>query len=159
MNLDKDEVMKSGLARVLPVRTAKGGTRPWVSSKPGNETNWRFPKVEYTALEKKKMVATIVQIGVLVMMNTHLYNFNGSTFLQCEGGPIGLRATCAVARVVMNEWDARWMNLMKVNNITIMDGERYMDDVRAILKALKPGWRWWDGGLHFCQDCTGRLKT
>ena len=98
------------------------------------------------------MVATIVQIGVLVMMNTHLYNFNGYTFLQCEGGPIGLRATCAVARVVMNEWDARWMNLMKVNNITIMDGERYMDDVRAILKALKPGWRWWDGGLHFCQD-------
>ena len=60
--------------------------------------------MEYTKLEKKMIVATIVQIGVLVMMSTHVYSFDGKIFLQQEGGPIGLRSTCAVARVVMNEW-------------------------------------------------------
>ena len=28
----------------------------------------------------------------------------------------------------------------------------YMDDIRAFLKALKEGWRWWQGGLYFCKE-------
>jgi hypothetical protein len=38
------------------------------------------------------------------VMNTQQYSFNGQTFLQKAGGPIGLRATCAIARVVMKVW-------------------------------------------------------
>ena len=97
------------------------------------------------------MIATIVQIGVLVMMNTHLYSFNGKTFIQQGGGPIGLRSTCAVARVVMNEWDAKWMEKLEENNVKVRKSERYMDDIRAFLKALKEGWRWFEGGLWFCE--------
>ena len=89
------------------------------------------------------------------MMNTHLYSFNGKVFIQQAGGPIGLRSTCAVARIVMNEWDIRWLKEMKDNNIAIIKGERYMDDIRAILNALKKGWRWWQGGLWFCEEWLG----
>ena len=102
-------------------------------------------------MEKNKIVATIIQIGVLVMMNTHLYSFNGKTFLQKEGGPIGLRSTCAVARVVMNEWDTAWLERLEMNNIVLRKGERYMDDLRAFLRAIKPGWRWHEGGLYHCE--------
>ena len=130
MNLTKEEQTLSNLQRVLPIRTAKGGVRPCVSAKTDNEENWRFPLVEYTDLEKKRMIATIVQIGVLVMMNTHLYSFNGKTFIQQGGGPIGLRSTCAVARVVMNEWDAKWMEKLEENNVKVRKSERYMDDIR-----------------------------
>jgi len=31
----------------------------------------------------------------------HYYTFGGKTFHQTRGGPIGLRGTCAVARVAM----------------------------------------------------------
>ena len=47
----------------------------------------------------------------------------------------------------MNEWDARWMDLCKQNNIRIGKNNRYMDDIRAFLKALKEGWRWVEGSL------------
>ena len=76
-----------------------------------------------------------------------LYSFNGETFLQRAGGPIGLRSTCAVARVVMNEWDARWMELVRSNNVSVLKNDRYMDDIRAMLKALREGWRWMEGSL------------
>ena len=82
MNIDKDEQEHSNLHRVLPVRTAKGGVRPGVSSATDNQLNWKFPDVQYTGLEKRMIIASIVQIGVLVMMNTHLYNFDGKTFIQ-----------------------------------------------------------------------------
>jgi hypothetical protein len=105
--------------------------------------------VELTDYEKRLVVATVVKIGVLVMMNTHVYTWNGQPYLQKAGGPIGLRSTCAVARVVMNEWDARWLEMCKINNIKINKKNRYMDDIRAFLKAIREGWRWVDGGLCF----------
>ena len=57
-------------------------------------------------------------IGVLQMMNSHPYEFNGKMFLQQAGGPIGLRATCAVARTVMNYWDGKWKAVMEENKVT-----------------------------------------
>ena len=88
------------------------------------------------------IVAKMVQIAVITMMNTHLYEFNGVVFLQQAGGPIGLRATCAVARIVMNYWDACWMELLRDQNLTSEEQDRYMDDVRVFMLSLKAGCRW-----------------
>ena len=90
--------------------------RPGVTASPENEENWYFPGVDLTELEKRLIVATVVKIGVLIMMNTHVYTWNGESYLQSAGCPIWLRITFAVARVVMNEWDARWLNMCKNNN-------------------------------------------
>ena len=49
----------------------------------------------------------------------------------------------------MNEWDARWQELCVRNNIILRKGDRYIDDIRAFLKALRMGWRWVDGHLCF----------
>ena len=105
MCLSKEEQLVSPLKRVLPRRTSKGGTRPGVTASPENEENWSFPEVELTKQEKRTIIATVVQIGVLTMMNTHVYEFNAEIFLQRVGGPIGLRSTCAEARVTMSHWD------------------------------------------------------
>ena len=149
--MTKEEVLASPLARVLPRRTAKGGVRPGVRANPKSTEHWYFPTDQFTKLEERMMVGMAVQIGTLAMMNTHQYSFNGKTYLQMAGGPIGLRATCAVARVVMNVWDARWLEVMRTNNINIHGGCRYMDDIRIILASLKAGWRWSDGELWYCE--------
>ena len=47
-------------------------------------------KEELTSVEKRIIITTMVQIGVLVMFNTHVYFFNWQIFLQKAGSPIGL---------------------------------------------------------------------
>ena len=41
--------------------------------------NWMYPAKEMTELEERLIVATAVQIGILTMMSTHMYSFNGDT--------------------------------------------------------------------------------
>ena len=83
------------------------------------------------------LIATAVQIGVIAVMNTHQYSFNGKVFLQRAGGFIGMRATCAIARVVMKTCDTRWLEKQDVNAIEIKTGARYMDDIRFFHKCHK----------------------
>ena len=80
-----------------------------------------------------------------------MYKFEDKLFLQKAGGPIGLRSTCAVARVVMNTWDVKWKEKLDQNNITIKKGDRYMDDLRAFLSSIREGWRWHEGRLCYCE--------
>ena len=148
-NLNKTDQRLSPLWRVLPRRKKSvGGVRPGVTASPECEENWIFPNVQLTDLEMRMIMATVIKIGVIVMMNTHVYEFDGCVYLQRAGGPIGLRSTCAVARVVMNAWDAKWMEMVSANNIRVLKNNRYMDDIRSFLKALREGWRWYDG--HLC---------
>ena len=42
--------------------------------------------------------------------------------------------------------------MCKANNIKLSKNNRYMDDIRAFLKALKLGWRWVDGSLCFTKS-------
>ena len=158
MNMRAEECQISPLKRVLPWRAKVGGMRPGVTGVgpmgPGGEEEpqWDFPDICLTKLEKRMLVATVVKIGILVMMTTHIYSFADRFFLQKRGGPIGLRATCAVARIVMLAWDGEWLGLMKDNMIEIEDSSRYMDDVRAFLHALREGWRWFEGELCYCDE-------
>jgi hypothetical protein len=91
-----------------------------------------------------------------MFMNTHMHTWNGNTYLQKAGGPIVLRSTCAVSRVVMNKWDTRWLELCNRSNIKIGRSNRYMDNIQAFLKALIEGWRWRDGDL--CYKKTWELE-
>ena len=81
ITMNKTDQRTSPLWRVLPRRTSGGGVRPGVTASPENEKHWFFPKVELTDLEKRMVVAMVVKVGVLVMMNTHVYAWNGETFL------------------------------------------------------------------------------
>ena len=97
---------------------------------------WVFPKVTLTELEKRMVVATVIQIGVEKLFSTHMYTFGGKFFLQQSGGPIGLRGTCAAARVVMSRWDKKWLERLEAANITLALGCRYMDDRRAVFHPI-----------------------
>ena len=113
---------------------------------------WIFPKVTLTKLEKRRILANVIRIAVLTMFNTHIYSFDSRYYLQQKGGPIGLRATCAVARLAMVDWDKQWQSRLADTNIEMEDASRYMDDVRAFLFAIREGWRWWEGELCWAED-------
>ena len=152
MNLTSEEARIHPLGRVLPKRNHETGSRPWVTGDfKKAELAWSIPQVEWTKLEERLMLAEMTRIGVIVMMNSHLFRWDGKIFLQRQGGPIGLRSTCAVARITMMHWDGKLAEFMDVNNIRLEMGARYMDDVRLILDSIHEGWRWDRGGLYFSE--------
>ena len=102
-------------------RANNSGPRPGMTKEEALEAGgkaskqWVWPKVCLTKEEKKMIVATVIQIGVLVMLSTHVYQFAEQFFLQKNGGPIGLRSTCTVARLTMLEWDRIWLKMVEGN--------------------------------------------
>ena len=148
-NTTEQEVAVNKLRRVLPWRPTNMGTRPGVTGPEAmgphsdDEELWSFPRgVRLTTLEKRMAVAQVVAIGVKTMFRTHVYTFGGKLFHQKRGGPIGLRGTGAVARVVMAMCDTKVKAKMDNNTIKTMVDARYMDDVRNQLMPIRSGWRW-----------------
>ena len=143
------------LQRVLPVRRGRTGSRPGVTGKGpmgperGDQEQWRFPDIILAEEEKKLIVAEVIKIMIEILFKNHLYTFGGKRYRQKKGGPIGLRATCAIARLVICAWDRKWKELITKNNITLEEYIRYMDDGRIILLPFRPGWRWSEGGVKF----------
>ena len=101
--------------------------------------------------EKRLLVATVVSIATQAMFKHHFYGFANKKFQQKEGGPIGLRGTCTIARLCMQVFDKKWGDLVGRTGLKIDLYSRYMDDGRIFLHPLKRGWRWMDGRLRFCQ--------
>ena len=157
LNWSAEECRKNKLRRVLPTRRGKTGVRPGVRGEgpmgldTGDSEQWRFPRVKLTEEEKKEIVATVMKIATEFMFKSHIYTFAGKMYKQKTGGPIGLRGTCAIARLVMQVWDKKWLDRMAKLNVAIELAMRYMDDGRAILYAIKAGWRWAEGELKFCR--------
>ena len=111
-----------------------------------------------TEWEKEEILAQVLAITVDILFKNHLYSFGGNTFRQIKGGPIGLRATCAIARMVMCEWDRLWAS--KLNDLRIITEliMRYVDDGRIFLHPIRAGWRMVGGLLKFrklwqLEDC------
>ena len=119
----------------------------------GDQEQWKFPKVTLTGRETKLIVATVRRIAVLTLFHpTHTYSFGGRYFLQKSGGPIGLRPTCCIARLVMLWWDEELIKLLVLNNIITNAEARYMDDIRIWLWSIRMGWRWTGKGLEYCGE-------
>ena len=103
------------LRRVLPIRRHQSGTRPAVTgADPVGGTNvdqnqWEFPEVELTKQEKRIIVARVMYTAVMALFSQHTNTFGGKYYLQKQGGPIGLRSTCCIARIVMLWWDKQLM--------------------------------------------------
>ena len=67
-----------------------------------DEKQWEWRRgVILTERDKKRIMAEVLRLCVELMYSTHIYSFGGKFYKQREGGPIGLRSTCALSRVVM----------------------------------------------------------
>ena len=148
MKYDAYEVRKLGLERIIPKRRFKHGTKPGVTGKEplskesDDEVRWEFPEREPSDLEKRKLLAACLEIGVRCAFASHLYQFGGRTYHQKDGGPIGTRLSGSVARIVMIEWGRRLLTIMNENKIKVWLAAFYVDDVRLVTSLLEKGVRW-----------------
>ena len=118
----------------------------------GDQEQWIFPRVELEDWEKEEIVSEVISLATAAMFHHHYYTFGGKVFHQKEGGPIGLRGTCSIARLVMQLYDRKWSQRMMDMGIVIWLLCRYMDDTRVFLPEIKAGWRWDSGRIIFTKQ-------
>ena len=62
--------------------------------------------------------------------------------MQEEEGSIGERFTMALARIVMLDWDQKFLKLARDNDVSMLMYNRYVDDGNQSLRSLPLGARW-----------------
>ena len=112
-----------------------------------SDKQWVFPNIVLTDKEKKEVVREVTKLAVEVLFRYHVYSFKGSDYKQSDGGPIGLGATCAIARVCKARHSVMWQDRMTANNIEVAKSGCYVDDGRVFMYSIRPGLRWVEGGL------------
>ena len=104
--------------------------------------------------QQKKIQAGVIQQMVKIIFKTHFYEWEGRIYRQIRGGPIGLRATGFIARVLMDHWaqELRRMeeqckllatiNPVMFGNVTIHLLHNYVYDCFLAMNRLRIGIRW-----------------
>ena len=114
LNMNITEARHAKIAHLLPKRRSRRGRRPLITGKQAmaaeshHEEHWIFPSEKPTRQELKMLFAKCLEIATLTLFTTHLYQFNAIIHKQKSGAPIGLRISCAVAKIVMNMFDRRF---------------------------------------------------
>ena len=124
----KQECMIGPLRRVLPKRRHAAGSRPGITGEDplardvGCQDQWEFPPLRngLTTAEKSLVMAKVMKTAILAIFKTHTYSFAGKFFHQVKGGPIGLRSTCCIARLVMLWRDYQLVVVMMKLNIEMV---------------------------------------
>ena len=148
MNLTDQEISVRRLSRVVAVRKYNHGRMPGMTGdealKKVEEHEERFlhPNIELTKDEEINMFATALEIAVKFMFKHHVYSFGGKTYCQTDSGPIGLRITMAVARLVMGEWGEKMKAILTDADIKIFLSGLFVDDCRYLTSSLPDGVRW-----------------
>ena len=162
LNWNEKQCRESPLRRILPWRRKNRGTRPGITGtgplgrERGDQEQWEFPTVTLTEEDKRGLLENVIKVATRTMFEKHFYSFGGKKFNQKGGGPIGLRGTCAVARLIMQIFDVKWGAALERAGLTVHLMSRYMDDCRTFLPPVRPGWRWEEGRLMYClrwEDC------
>ena len=99
---------------------------------------WSPPtNTEPTEETIKVMLAQAIKIDIKVVMNGHVYKFNGETKQKEEGGAIGLEITGEIAGVFMQWWDKQMNMKLEENGVRVKMYKRYVDDINIIV-SLDP---------------------
>ena len=82
-------------------------------SKSKDPSLWRNSEKTIFKSDKKKIVASVMDILINVVMGSHVYISGEKIFLQSNGGPIGLKSTATLAGLAMKLWDIAWLRLLE----------------------------------------------
>ena len=109
------------------------------------EDQWVFPEIEPSEKQEKLAVAIVAEIAIKIIFKNFSYTFGGKTYLQKSGGPIGVRATGAVAQLVMENWARTYREILENSGVIVKLLSGYVDDGRQVTSALRPG-------MRFCEE-------
>ena len=104
--------------------------------------------------QKKLGLGCVIKSMFTAVFSNRFYEWDGRTFRQKYGGPIGLRATQPLSRIVMDKWVALMRDIQKKTkaikaiNLVIFDCLdhktllKYVDDCFLGTKTLRWGSKW-----------------
>ena len=133
----------SKLWGLLPFRKKVGGVEPGMSSKGVKggepEEQWSWPRREPTKQEKIELVGRMIEIGIRVLFENLVYSFGGEDYIQTEGGPIGVRGTGAVAKLVTRDFCMKLKNILERGRVEVKMLKMYVDDGRLVTTGVQRG--------------------
>ena len=146
------------LQGILPRRLGKRGSKPSILTADVDEKleRWWYPVTpgKLTEIQKRQVMASVIQQMVKVTFSTHFYEWEGQIFKQISGGPIGLRATGPVSRILMDYWVSEIrkledrsgtlaiINPVKYEKVKFHLLKKYVDDCIVAMDTLRAGTRW-----------------
>ena len=97
-------------------------------------SKWRTtnPMSDLTEQQSRILLAKVVKFAVLTIFKNHVYSFNGQVYIQLAGGPIGLRLTSIVARVVMDKWMSVFLVDLDEAGFMLWEVIKYVDDINMV---------------------------
>ena len=97
--------IEAGLQRIVTVRKFTRGKALGITSAEAKHAEverasdkWVFLDLEPNELEKRRLMAAVLEIGVRAAWDNSVYQFGGK-HLQQKGGPTGARVTMAASRL------------------------------------------------------------
>ena len=152
LTMSRQKVEELGLGEVVPRRRGVRGRAPGITTKEvraplQEEKNWDTslflpPTRGASEGERRHILSLCVQQGLHAALDNHMYIWHKGVRKQMSGLAIGLDLSRAVGRLVMLEWDRRFLELARDNQLTTYMYKRYVDDSAEGMEALKPGLRW-----------------
>ena len=152
LTMSRQRVEELGLGEVVPRRKGTRGRAPGITTKEvraplQEEKDWDSslflpPTRVANEGEKRHILSLCVQQGLHAALDNHMYIWHKGVKKQVGGLAIGLDLSRAIGRLVMLEWDKRFLDLARNNQLTIYMYKRYVDDSAEGMEALKPGLRW-----------------
>ena len=141
-----------GLKDVVHYRKSRRGTRPGITTKEVGtalhlpiqsvESLFISPDQQPSDAQKALMLGVVVKTAVIAAMSGHVFRFNGTTYVQDDGGAMGNELTVAIARSVMLKWDRQFKQLCTDNLVALLLYRRYVDDQLGVYAIIAPGYRW-----------------
>ena len=159
----RQELEDLGLNRVVQKRIHPRARKIMISTEevlePGSNTVSKFhpPEQVATKEQEKLMFALALEEGILAVFSSHYYSFNGDVKLQQEGGPIGLKVSGSVGKVVMLAWSRELKKKVDIAAANIPSfhlhlHKLYVDDNNIACEELPPGTRLVGEGWEVQED-------
>merc|ERR1711954_602885 len=108
---------------------------------------WTRHPESYTREEKKHILSKVVEIMIRVTFSTHFYKWENKIYKQCKGGPIGLRASGVIAKIIMEIWIRLMREKIERAGLKVHLIKKYVDDVLIVCSKVKPGMRLNENGV------------
>ena len=148
----KEAMESAGLKNIVPKwRGDKIDSLRVTGTSGKNLDNWIFYGQEPSDYQKRLILGLIVEVGVLLAMGSHVFEFGGKFYLQLVGGPIGLALTAWLASIIMKAFDNLWLQTVISNGLKFLDYMRYVDDSRSFLFGISKGWTWTGSKFEFSE--------
>ena len=147
-----DQVKEWGFEEWCPVRTKTGNARPGMTGCSEIDDKWTEGVIPNDEINRKKVLGKVLEIAVIKVFRSSFCSFQGKTYLQKDGSPIGCELSGEVSRVVMGFWDVKYKDLCENNCIKKDLDLRYVDDKNQGLGSIPQGYRWTVENLDFKEE-------